>query len=127
MGSQRDEAGDLHGARGDGAGFVEAQDVHSGQGLDAVELLDKHLALGQAEGGYGQHSRGEQDEALGNHAHHRRHGGQDGDAVGLAGEEGASEEDEAHRHQHVGAQLHNEAKGGHDLGADRLGLLGLSP
>ena len=72
----------LHVGLGDGARLVYAQNVHPGQGLDAVHILGQHLALGQANHAHRQGHAGQQVEPLGDHAdegghhgHHRLLGG----------------------------------------------------
>ena len=59
---------DLHVPRGDSARFIQAQHIDASEGLDAIELLGKHLAARQPDGGDCKNGRGEQDQALLVHA-----------------------------------------------------------
>ena len=69
---------DLHMARGDRAGLVQAEHVHAGERLDAIELLRKHLAAREANGRDGEHRRGEKHQSLRDHAEQGTHRGKDG-------------------------------------------------
>ena len=73
---QRVGALDLHAARRDGARLVQAQHVDASERLDAVELLRQHLAAGQTHRGDGEHRRGQQHQALRDHAQQGAHRGQ---------------------------------------------------
>ena len=59
---------DLHMTRGDRAGLVQAEHVHAGERLDAIELLRKHLAAREANGRDGKHGGGEKHQPLRDHA-----------------------------------------------------------
>ena len=72
---QRIRALDLHATRRDGARLVQAQHVDARERLDAVELLRQHLAAGQAHRGDGEHRRGQQHQALRDHAQQGAHRG----------------------------------------------------
>ena len=73
---QRIRALDLHAARRDGACLVQAQYIDASERLDAVELLRQHFAAGQAHRGDGEHRRGQQHQALRDHAQQGAHRGQ---------------------------------------------------
>ena len=69
---------DLHMTRGDRAGLVQAEHVHAGERLDAIELLRKHLAAREADGRDGEHGGGEKHQPLRDHAKQGAHRGEDG-------------------------------------------------
>ena len=73
-----DDLVDVHLARGDGARLVETHDIDTGERLDAIEFLNEHLVLREANHTHGEHCRGKEDETLRNHADERRGGVQDG-------------------------------------------------
>ena len=123
---QGDELVDLHLAGGDGAGLVKADHVHTGERLHAVELLHQHLVLRQAHHAHGQHARGEEDEALGDHAHQRRAGVQDGLLQRAAGPDDLlHHQQRAQGHDGDGDPLHDAPEGVHDVARGLAVDLGL--
>ena len=63
----------FHVRLGNGAGFVHAQHIHPGQGLNAVHILHQHLLPAQLQR-RGRHGNGgQQVQPLGNHPHQGRH------------------------------------------------------
>ena len=144
---QRIRALDLHAARRDGARLVQAQHVDASERLDAVELLRQHLAAGQAHRGDGEHRRGQQHQALRDHAQQGTHRGQQrrrrhmtsqqlGEAPGkraiawssrgipqLAHTRGKQRQTE--RDHDNARKAHDGIKRVHDIGIDLFDVLGL--
>ena len=58
---------DGHFAGGEGAGFVEADGVNAGEGLDGIEILDEDFLLAETDGGKGKDGGGEENESLWDH------------------------------------------------------------
>lgn len=56
-----------HGAGGQGAGLVQAQDIHPGQYLNGSKLLDQDHVAGKPDPAHRKSHAGEQDQAKGNH------------------------------------------------------------
>ena len=109
-------ARDLHLAGGDGARLVEAERVHAGEGLDAVGLLDQHLAVGKARGGDGENRGGEKHQPLGDHSQDGGGRGEDGGLDGAAvHEQRPQEEAQSKGHQDDGANLDDGAQRVEDL------------
>ena len=143
---QRVGTGDLHVARGDGARLVQAEHVHAGERLDAVELLREHLLAGEADSGDREDRGGEEHQALGDHAQKSPHRGEDGRARHAAGEHlrGEPRQEPARvprtalelgrarpeqpdadgDHEHA-REPHDAVQRVHDLGVDLLDVLGL--
>ena len=63
----------LHGTFGNGAGLIEAQGVHTGQSLHAVQILHQRLVAGKLEYTDSKGKAGKQHQALRNHANHSGH------------------------------------------------------
>ena len=109
-------ARDLHLAGGDGARLVEAERVYAGEGLDAVGLLDQHLAVGKARGGDGENRGGEKHQPLGDHSQDGGGRGEDGGLDGAAvHEQRPQEEAQSKGHQDDGANLDDGAQCVEDL------------
>ena len=73
MAGQGNQVFHFHFRLGDGAGFVHAQHIHPGQGLDAVHILHQNLFPAQLQR-RGRHGNGgQQVQPLGNHPHQGRH------------------------------------------------------
>ena len=68
---QRNYIVHFHFGFGDSAGFIHAQHIHPGQGLDTVHILDQNLVLGQLQSRSGHGNAGQQVQALGDHAYQR--------------------------------------------------------
>ena len=64
-----------HAPGGDGAGLVQAEGIHPGQGFYAVQLLHQRALAAQLYHACGHGQTHQQHQSLGNHANHRRHGG----------------------------------------------------
>ena len=144
---QRIRALDLHTARRDGARLVQAQHVDASECLDAVELLCQHLAAGQAHRGDGEHRRGQQHQALRDHAQQGAHRGQQrrrrhmtGQQLGEAprkrtiarGSRGIPQlahtrgkQRQTERDHDDARKAHDDVKRIHDLGIDLFDVLGL--
>ena len=63
----------FHGAGGQGAGFIQAQHVHPGQGFNTGKLLHQGVAPAQLDHTDGHGHTGQQDQAFRNHADHGCH------------------------------------------------------
>ena len=113
-------------AVGEGAGLVEAHDVDPGQALDRGQLLDEHLAAGQAQRGDEEGDAGEQHEPLGDHAHQRGHGADDGVGGALvAPGQLADQEDRSDDHERPADVAQQGVDALHQLGAGLREPLGL--
>ena len=75
---QHDQTVERDAAVGDGAGLVQVQTVHAGERLHRFEFLHQRVLARQADCGEREVQRGEQHQAFGDHAHHARHGRDDG-------------------------------------------------
>ncbi|MEI2816672.1 MAG: hypothetical protein V9E99_09480 [Microthrixaceae bacterium] len=64
-----------HRSRRDGAGLVEAHHVDASERLDGGQLLHQRALPGKADHADGERDAREEHEALGNHAHHAGHRG----------------------------------------------------
>ena len=116
---------EVHGARGDRSGLVEAQDVHARKHLDAVELLDEDALSRKSRRGDGKHRRGEKHETLRDHAHERGNRREDGLVDRGAVLQRAQEQQDAHGGQQPRGPADDHVERAHDLGLGALDVLGL--
>ena len=69
----------FHGILRNGACFINAENINSGQRLNALHIIYKNLLLGQADNAYHQGHTGKEVESLGNHtqdgSHRSNHAG----------------------------------------------------
>ena len=147
LNGQRIGALDLHATRRDSARLVQAQHVDARERLDAIELLREYLAARQAHRGDREHRRGQQHQALRNHAQKSAHRGQQrrrrhatGQQLGKAPRKRAiargtggvpqptytrGEQSQTERNHDDARKAHDGVERVHDLGIDLFDVLGL--
>lgn len=112
-------------AVGDGAGFVEAEDVNAGEGFDTGEGLDKGFFAGELQGAYGQSDASEEDEAFRDHADHGGGAAEDGGLEVTGCAELAEEEEGTEWDDDEGEDFYDGVQGVHEWGGGFFHLFGL--
>ena len=116
----------LHGAFGDGAGFVQAQGVHPGQGFDAVHILHQGFVPGKLDDADRKGQADEQHQAFGNHAHHGGAGADHRALEGVPQDEILLPEQQAANGQDGKADdFYNQVNGIHNFGIPLFHVFGV--
>ena len=124
MSAKRQEPHELHPARSDGAGLVEADRIDTGKRLDAVALLHEHVLGAKPRRRDSQDRRRQEHEALWNHRDKRCHDREDSRIPCHAFCKDAPQEEAASEERHEDRrELDDHAKRVLDLGLRLLHIL----
>ena len=112
---------------GKGAGLVQAQGVHPGQGFNAVKFLHQRPLASQAYHAHRQRHAGQKNQPLGNHANHGGYGGRHRLRKRHMGQiELFEEQQRSQRAQQHAHQAHQAVQVRHQHGFGRLDGLGFA-